>query len=419
LKDIEINIPTVFSRRGGILLNNAFAIVKVLILLTMIVLGFTKGAGHKLGGPEVHAAKSLAPSVAFKTDRRDLASYTDSFLYIVYTYSGFEQPFYVLSEVSRPRKVFPKYTLLAMLATTSLFILTNIAYFFAVSKSTPDLSKAQDMATVFFDQVFGNETAKRVMSAMIAFSIFGNIVVMTFTAARVKQEIAKEGILPFSLFFATGHTTSFARLKERFFPSRMLDNEHLEQTPMAALGLHWFTSVFLIAVTSMMDIGTAYSALVGLYSYTIIILMGFFCSGGLLYLKLNPSRNWREDANIKFWIDPLHAVIYCVTCGFLLVVSFVKPAEDSPYSYTNSKIQWFVIPTIGLSTLVWGLMWYGGLRFVMYRKMKDLVVTRLALVVPDNKVEGQFIQKAEIIRHEWHVRIPSSGASIDYDHEML
>jgi amino acid transporter len=385
----------------------------------MIVLGFIKGAGHKLGGPAVDAADSLAPSVAFKTDKHDLASYTDSFLFIVYTYSGFEQPFYVLSEVSRPRKVFPKYTLLAMLATTSLFVLMNISYFCAVSsKHTPDIASAQDMATVFFDQVFGNETAKRVMSAMIAFSIFGNIVVMTFTAARVKQEIAKEGILPFSLFFATGHTTSFARLKERFFPSRALDNEHLEQTPMAALGLHWFTSVFLIAITSMMDTGTAYSALVGLYSYTIIILMGFFCSGGLLYLKLIPSRNWKEDANIRFWIDPLHAVIYCVTCGFLLVTAFVKPADYSPYSYKNSHIQWFVIPTIGLSTLTWGLMWYGGLHLVMYRKMKDLVVTRLALVVPDNKVEGQFIQKAEIIRHEWHVRIPSSGASIDYDNEM-
>ena len=40
------------------------------------------------------------------------------------------------------------------------------------------------MATVFFEDVFGNERAARVMSGIIAFSIFGNIVVMTFTACR-------------------------------------------------------------------------------------------------------------------------------------------------------------------------------------------------------------------------------------------
>ena len=41
-----------------------------------------------------------------------------------------------------------------------------------------------DMATVFFGAVFGGDLAKRVMSGIIAFSIFGNILVMTFTASR-------------------------------------------------------------------------------------------------------------------------------------------------------------------------------------------------------------------------------------------
>lgn len=40
------------------------------------------------------------------------------------------------------------------------------------------------MATVFFREVFGNELAPRVMSGIIALSIFGNVVVMTFTASR-------------------------------------------------------------------------------------------------------------------------------------------------------------------------------------------------------------------------------------------
>lgn len=43
-----------------------------------------------------------------------------------------------------------------------------------------------DMATVFFGAVFGPDVAPRVMAGIIATSIFGNLVVMTFTASRGK-----------------------------------------------------------------------------------------------------------------------------------------------------------------------------------------------------------------------------------------
>ena len=48
----------------------------------------------------------------------------------------------------------------------------------------PRLNENLDMATVFFGQVFGNDLAPRVMSGIVAFCLFGNIVVMTFTASR-------------------------------------------------------------------------------------------------------------------------------------------------------------------------------------------------------------------------------------------
>lgn len=43
------------------------------------------------------------------------------------------------------------------------------------------------MATVFFGAVFGGDLAPRVMSGIIAASIFGNVIVMTFTASRGKH----------------------------------------------------------------------------------------------------------------------------------------------------------------------------------------------------------------------------------------
>jgi amino acid transporter len=403
----------VCSRRGGILMNNFFAVTKVLILIAMIILGFVKAAGHRLGGASP-ATSNFAPSKSFHTTRHDVASYTDSLLYIMYTYSGFEQPFYVLTEVAGARKVFPKYTLIAMLTATMLFVLVNVAYLCAIPADFPGIEHAQDMATLFFSQLFGDETARRVMAALIAFSIYGNIVVMTFTAARVKQEIAKEGILPFSLVFATGHTTPWAWLKNRWFPSRQgEEEEHLEQTPMAALGLHWVSSIILIAVTSMLQPATAYSVLVSLYSYVIIVLNGFLVSGGLLLLKLTPSRSWSIDSNFTPWLNPLHAITYFFACGFVLFAAFAPPAEGSPYGYSQSNIQWFIVPTIGLSTLIWGLIWFAGLHLVMYRRVEELVVTRVAVTVPDEKVQGQFRQDSEVVYREWHTKVTSSRGSLD------
>jgi hypothetical protein len=40
------------------------------------------------------------------------------------------------------------------------------------------------MATLFFRDVFGEGAAPKAMASLIAFCIFGNLVVMTFTASR-------------------------------------------------------------------------------------------------------------------------------------------------------------------------------------------------------------------------------------------
>lgn len=252
------------SRAGGIAMNNAFAMYKIVLLLAVIVLGFIKAGGANTGG-DPRTTDNFDLKDSFSTQRHDVTSYVDSFLYVLYTYSGFEQPFYVLAEVSRPRKIFPVTTLTTMAIVTTLFILTNISYLCVVSKSE-QLGTSEDMATLFLTHMFGRGTAQRTMAALIATSIFGNILVMTFTAARVKQEIAKEGILPFSLTFATAKTTVLAPLvaKVQRWLHLAESEEHLEHTPVAALLLHWCSSVFLIAITSMLTASQSYSFLVSL-----------------------------------------------------------------------------------------------------------------------------------------------------------
>jgi amino acid transporter len=119
------------SRRGGIILNNFFAVTKVLILLLIITLGFMRAGGYTFGGhanPATYPTHNFDLSTSFNGDGQKVPSFADSLLFVLFTFSGFKQPFYVLSEVKAPRRRFPKYTLIAMLISALLFLLVNIAF---------------------------------------------------------------------------------------------------------------------------------------------------------------------------------------------------------------------------------------------------------------------------------------------------
>lgn len=81
-------------RRGGILLNNAFAFIKVAILLLIIVVGLAGLGGASLGSGRVHTG-NFDYHTSFYQPKTDVASYTTSLLYSFYPYTGFLQPFYV------------------------------------------------------------------------------------------------------------------------------------------------------------------------------------------------------------------------------------------------------------------------------------------------------------------------------------
>lgn len=388
------------SRRGGIIMNNCFAVLKVAILLVIIILGFMKAGGADLGGDSPKATDNFELDNSFENTVNDVPSIANSLLFVLYTYSGWEQPFHVLAEVRTPRKIFPKYTLIALAMTTVLYLLVNVSYFCVIPRDLGEIAIERNMGAVFFRRVFANDIATRTMAAVIAISIFGNILVMTFTASRVKQEIAKEGILPFSLVFATSKTTPLGRWQNR--NKTMAQDEYLDQTPMAALCLHWFTSVLLVAVTSKLSPTEAFSALISLYSFVLVLLVGFFTAGGLVYLRLRPSLEWRPSFKPPGgWV---YAAIYCATCLFGLIACFPEPRSQQ-----TTEIKWYIIPTIALSAPLWGVLWYLGLRAYMAFKGETLVVKRKP-VIAQEEGSDEMRWTTEIITHEWHDDLDVAGS---------
>lgn len=81
-------------RKGGIYLNNFFAVIKVLILLLIIVTGICAWAGL-FGSKAINAVSNMNPSTAFAGSENDSYGYCQAFLAVIFAYGGFDQANYV------------------------------------------------------------------------------------------------------------------------------------------------------------------------------------------------------------------------------------------------------------------------------------------------------------------------------------
>ncbi|KAK4450195.1 amino acid permease-domain-containing protein [Podospora aff. communis PSN243] len=408
----------VATRKHTMGLNNIFAVMKLAFVAFVVVAGIIYGSLHGDG----------CRSIAWEPiDRRDTASFGDialALFFAMYPYTGYEQPFYVLAEASRPRETFPKATMYAMLSVLILFPLANVSYL-CMNPYTGNVNLPENMALAFVSRLSGvpqgqeDPVGIRVVSILLAFFIFGNLMAQTYTASRVKQEVAKEGILLWSMFFAKGNDTLFSRIGSssgrRNNPYRGggdaraihdLDG-HREQAPFAATGLHWLFEILLLLVFGLtMEPSAAYGGLTYIYTYTIVGILGLLTAAGLLYLKADGwvrgprGRKWRQKSVWQPWLDPLPVTVATVGLGFMLVAAFAKLSEGKQREWP-----WWVAPSVGvLASIGLGFLWWCGLQFVQWAGRWKLETQRLPVVEVDEL--GHAIQKAELVEH---IRVPVEG----------
>lgn len=191
-----------FLPRWGLRLVNALGIFKVAILLFIVFSGFAALAGRRLV-PDPHNFDN-----AFAIEEGDgygnggAYGYATALLRIVYSYKGWENANYVVGELKHPRRTLAVAAPLAVGGVTVLYILANVAYFAAIPKA--DLAQSEVIvAGLFFRNVFGASAAARSLPAFVALSNMGNVLAVSFAHARLNQEMAKEGLLPFSRFWAS------------------------------------------------------------------------------------------------------------------------------------------------------------------------------------------------------------------------
>lgn len=171
--------------------------------------------------------------------------------------------------------------------------------------------------------------------------------------------------------------------------------------------------MILIGATSSTIPDIAYTTLVSLCSYTIVVLVGFFVASGLLYLRFisKERKMWKADAGFRPWGGPTAAIIYSLACAFLIVAAFLPPSAGSPSHKSSTQIEWWIVPTVGLGILALAFVYYLVFVHVVPRVKKEMLfVERKATIIREN---GEWVQALETVEAEWIAREASVGSYVE------
>ncbi|KAF3025587.1 glycine hydroxymethyltransferase shm1 [Neopestalotiopsis sp. 37M] len=266
-----------FSRINYIRFSNLFAIYKVvlfafIILSGWVILGRTKSENIEQSGPtnlasDVQVGTYTAYGVAI------------SLLQIMRAYAGYEVVNYVLEEIRRPpmdkNRVYRRSLKLNVASITFIYVMVNVAFFAAAT--TDEILASPDTLALFFTKLFGSNHDTRLASSIIlCLSSGGNMMSFVYTNVRIKQEIARMGIIPFPEFWA--NTTRY-------------------NTPGPALLLHFIgTAIFILAAPLGDTNGFLVFSTIPNYARTVI--SGLLAAPWLKSFK----RNTNDDlASLQKW----------------------------------------------------------------------------------------------------------------------
>ncbi|KAG5913330.1 hypothetical protein E4U53_004902 [Claviceps sorghi] len=243
---------------------------------------------------------------------------------------------YVLNEVKDPVRTIRIAGPLGLTTCGILYLLANVAYF-AAATPAEIAGSGTTVGAYFMGKVFGG-AARRALSVLVALSALGNAMTVTFAQGRLNQELAKEGVLPWPRFWASGWPLG---------------------SPSAGLLLHLAASlVVLVAI----PFGNAYNFLVDLVGYPASV-MHLLVVSGLFHL-----RRRRPHAPRPFRVWWPVAVFFAAGQAFQLVVPLLPPpdglGDTPPLPYWLYCVVGLVV--LALSVVYWFAWWVAAPRLAGY-----------------------------------------------------
>ncbi|KIY61698.1 high-affinity methionine permease [Cylindrobasidium torrendii FP15055 ss-10] len=190
-------IIVVINNRLALAVSNVLSLVKVIILIFVVVTGWVVLGGHtRVENPRSHFKDGFAGTT---NDGNALAG---AMINVIFAYAGWNNANNVANEMANPVKTVKTAGPFALGIVFFLYLFANIAYIAAIPVEVARESK-QLLAAKFFSAVFGDYAGSRVLPVLVALSAFGNLVSVAVGQARVFREVARQGVFPFSKFFAS------------------------------------------------------------------------------------------------------------------------------------------------------------------------------------------------------------------------
>ncbi|ESK94189.1 high affinity methionine permease [Moniliophthora roreri MCA 2997] len=331
----------------GIYLQNILGFFKIIVLLFVICTGFAALAGRVPGGSPHNFRNS------FEGTKTDANAFVQALYNVIWSYIGYSNAFYAMSEIRNPIPTVKRAAPLAIILVTILYMLTNVAYFAAVPKETILTSKRL-LAAEFFGIMFG-ERANRAVSVLIALSAIGNVLAVLFSQGRINQELGREGVLPFSRFWASNKPFN---------------------SPFAGLGLQWFVTIIIIIGPPP---GDAYNFLLNLISYPLNVF-NTLISLGLVFIYLRRDKyKWSPPvkASLPIILFFLIANIFLVVAPLVPPSAGNEPYESIPY-WLHVVVAFGVLALGAFYWLVWAVILprAGGYRLLQEQEVSSDGLTR-------------------------------------------
>ncbi|KUJ17477.1 amino acid transporter [Mollisia scopiformis] len=310
----------------GVKVMNVVGVLKVGIVIFIVVTGWVVlGGGTRVKDP--HASFRNAFEGSTKTGN----PYATALFKVLSSFAGWSNAAYILNDVKNPVRTLKIAGPLAVTTCGMLYIFANISYYAAATPAEVSASGVT-VASLFMKKVFG-KTASRGLSVFVGLSALGNVMTVTYAHARVNQEIAKEGILPFSSFWATTYPTG---------------------APTGGLFLHFIPSIIMITA---IPFGDAYNFIVDVEGYPRAIVFATVVIG-LFFLR------WKKPfAERPFKVFLPIAGFFLVGQLFVLVAPFLRP----PGGKGDTSQPYWAYPLVGLGVMFAGLVYYAVLMHILPR----------------------------------------------------
>lgn len=317
------------SVKAGIYLQNVLGIFKIGIVIFISITGWVALAGGLKDGYQSHNFHN-----AFEgTDKSTAYGIVNALYNVIWSFVGYSNVNYALGEVKDPVRTLKIAGPTSLIFLAIIYIFVNVAYFAVVPKEKLISSKLI-LAADFFDIVFGGH-AKRAAAAFVGLSALGNVLSVIFSQGRIIQQLAREGVLPFSSFFASSKPFN---------------------SPMVGLFQHFIICLITIIAPPP---GDAYNFVLNLISYPMNII-NFAISAGLLWTY------WQKRQGKIEWNPPIRAG-YVVTTFFTLVNLYLIVCPYIPPS--NGESVYETLPYWIHCVVSWGIFGIGGLYYLFWAQI--------------------------------------------------